>query len=107
MKTFPSFNQSNNAICPVCKTNEDCETVLVPIPGTEKGGIMEARQVHKKCYDLIIEKVIKTLVGEIKLAQKIQALISARARYDTIIGDVGISLKDALEIIKMVDDGAM
>lgn len=57
MNTFPHFNQDNGAVCMWCKTNEDCETVLVPIPGTEDGNVMEARQVHKKCYDLALEKL--------------------------------------------------
>lgn len=57
MRTFPHFNQSNGAVCPMCKTNEDCETVLVPIPGTEDGNIMQARQVHKKCYDLALKRL--------------------------------------------------
>jgi hypothetical protein len=41
----------------VCKTAKDCETVLVAIPGTEDDGICEARQVHKRCYDLVTENV--------------------------------------------------
>ena len=59
MKAFPHFNQDNDAVCPMCKTNEDCETVLVPIPGTEEGNIMQARQVHKKCYDLAVRKLVE------------------------------------------------
>ena len=59
MRTFPHFNQSNNDVCPVCKTNEDCETVLTPIPGTEDGNIMEVRQVHKKCYDVALRRLNK------------------------------------------------
>ena len=55
MRTFEHFNASNNDVCPICHSAKDCETVLVPIPGTEKDGIVEAKQVHKKCYDLFIE----------------------------------------------------
>lgn len=55
MNIFEQFNQSNGAICPVCKTNKNTLTVLVPIPGTEDCGIVQCNQVHKKCYDLIIE----------------------------------------------------
>lgn len=55
MRTFEHFNSSLGAVCPVCKTSKDVETVLVPIPGTEDDGIVEAKQVHKKCYDLVIE----------------------------------------------------
>ena len=55
MRTFEHFNASFDAICPICKTNKDAETVLIPIPGTEDDGIVEAQQMHKKCFDLIIE----------------------------------------------------
>lgn len=39
---------SKDAVCPVCKTSEDRETVLVPTPGEED--IMPAVIVHKTCY---------------------------------------------------------
>ncbi len=55
MRVFEKFNGSSGAVCPVCKTAREAPTVLIPIPGTEDGNIMEAKQVHKKCYDLITE----------------------------------------------------
>lgn len=55
MRTFKHFNSSHGDICPVCKTANDAETVLVPIPSTEDGNIYEAKQVHKKCFDLVKE----------------------------------------------------
>ena len=55
MRTFEHFNSSHGEVCPVCKTAKDAETVLVAIPETEDDGIYEAKQVHKKCYDLVIE----------------------------------------------------
>jgi hypothetical protein len=33
-------------------TSADFPVVLVPIPGTQKGNIVEARQVHADCYRL-------------------------------------------------------
>ena len=45
MRTFEHFNASFDAVCPVCNTSADAETILVPIPGTEEGGICEARKV--------------------------------------------------------------
>jgi len=54
MRTFAGFNPAGPP-CPICKTRADVETVLVPIPGTEHDRIVEARQVHKRCYDLAIE----------------------------------------------------
>jgi len=55
MRTFEHFNSINGAVCPVCKTSKDTETVLVPIQGTEDGNLVKAKQVHKKCYDLVLE----------------------------------------------------
>ena len=69
MRTFAHFNQSHGAVCPWCKTNEDCETVLVPIPGTEDGNIMEAQQVHKKCYDLAVKRLFELTESAQKTGQ--------------------------------------
>lgn len=55
MRTFEGFNDSNGVVCPVCKTSKNVETVLVPITGTEDDGVMQAKQVHKKCFDLLVE----------------------------------------------------
>lgn len=55
MRSFDGFNSSSGSICPVCKTNKNCETVLVPITHTENDGIVECMQVHKKCYKLFME----------------------------------------------------
>lgn len=54
MRVFDHPNMMN-FLCPVCKTAADMPVVLVGIPGTEQGNIQEAKQVHKKCYDLICE----------------------------------------------------
>ncbi len=55
MRVFSSFNSENGEICPVCKTSTDRETHLVPVPGTESNGNVECKQVHVKCYDLVVE----------------------------------------------------
>ena len=47
MRTFEHFPKE--AICPICKENNDSECVLIPIDGTEKGNICEAQPVHVKC----------------------------------------------------------
>ena len=47
MRTFAHFPDS--AICPVCLTNEDKETILVAIDGTREGNIAEAQCVHLEC----------------------------------------------------------
>jgi hypothetical protein len=57
MTNYPSrvFEHPNmlNFECPICLTNADSPVVLVPIPGTEQGNIMKAKQVHHKCYELV------------------------------------------------------
>lgn len=55
MRVFKGFNSSGGQVCPVCNTSKDTETVLVPIPGTESDGLVQCSQVHKKCYDLVVE----------------------------------------------------
>lgn len=51
MRTFKSFNSSGNSICPICGTNEEKETLLIPIQGTQDGKLMEAAQVHSECLE--------------------------------------------------------
>ena len=53
MRTFEGFNSSNGEVCPLCKTSDNIETVLVPIPGTEDGNLVQTMQFHKKCVDHI------------------------------------------------------
>lgn len=51
MRVFEHFNEVGPP-CPICKTKEDKQTVLVGIDGTEDGGNIEAKQVHLACLDL-------------------------------------------------------
>lgn len=51
MRTFEHPNKKN-FICPICKTQEDKPVVLVAILGTEKDGIVQARQYHLDCIHL-------------------------------------------------------
>jgi len=46
-RTFDHFPEK--AICPICQSNDDGVTVLVPIAGTEEGSIVEAKPVHLEC----------------------------------------------------------
>lgn len=50
MRTFKNINKSGK--CLVCNTNNDGETCLIGVVGTEDDGNMEAKQVHVKCLDL-------------------------------------------------------
>ena len=47
-KHFPE-----KAICPLCKTNDDKACCLIPIDGTEKGNICEAKPMHVECVTAI------------------------------------------------------
>lgn len=53
MRVFEKYNQYGTEVCPVCQTNREMPVVLIPIPGTEDDGLIEAKQVHKECYDNI------------------------------------------------------
>ena len=48
-RTFEHFPEEADMKCPVCGTNDDGETVLVPIVGTGDGRICEAQCVHLAC----------------------------------------------------------
>jgi len=52
MRIFNNFNKTNDRVCPICKTNEDKETVLIVLDGPEDGNMIEATQVHLKCLNL-------------------------------------------------------
>lgn len=52
MRSFEHFNTAGGRPCPVCNTQDDKETVLVGIVGTEEDGNMEAMQVHLECIEL-------------------------------------------------------
>mgnify|MGYP003335243433 CR=1 FL=1 len=46
-KTFEHFPKE--AICPICHTNNDEESILIPIDGTSKDGICESIPIHLWC----------------------------------------------------------
>ena len=53
MRTFKHFNKSGKDVCPICKTNDDKETVLIGVNGTQEGHNMQAKQFHLECIDLL------------------------------------------------------
>lgn len=53
MRVFEEPNMSNNWKCPICGTNDKKEVVLVGIDGTDKGTVIQARQYHLSCIELI------------------------------------------------------
>ena len=56
MRVFQHPNKTDNWKCPICKTDEDKEVVLVGIIGTEDGYNIEAEQVHLVCLELFWDK---------------------------------------------------
>lgn len=48
MRTFEHFSKGNH-ICPICGTDDDKETMLIGIIGTEEGKNIQAAQVHTQC----------------------------------------------------------
>lgn len=46
-RVFKHFNESGK--CLICGTNEDRETVLVPIHGTQEDNLVKAEQAHLDC----------------------------------------------------------
>lgn len=52
MKIFNEFNEFGPP-CPVCKTYDNKQTVLIPIYGTEEGNKCKAKQIHLECIDLL------------------------------------------------------
>lgn len=46
-RTFEHFPET--ATCPLCGTNKDSPCVLIPIDGTLKVSICEAKPVHAEC----------------------------------------------------------
>ena len=56
MRVFKKPNLSSGWKCPICKTDEEKEVVLIGITETRKGYNIEAEQVHLGCIDLLFDK---------------------------------------------------
>lgn len=52
-RIFDHPNTHGGFQCPVCKSGADAPVVLAPIPGTQRGNIVECKQVHAKCWEAI------------------------------------------------------
>ena len=48
MRTFKNFNPKGEP-CPVCKTKDNKETILLAIDGTNDGQVERAMQMHADC----------------------------------------------------------
>lgn len=49
MRIFDHPNLSAPWQCPICRKDTDLPVALMPIPGTEEDGNVEAQQVHADC----------------------------------------------------------
>lgn len=56
-RVFERPNTSHDWKCPVCRTANEAQVILVPIPGTEKDGIVEAQQFHLRCANIVAMSV--------------------------------------------------
>lgn len=52
MRIFKGMNKEGKQVCPICKTQNDGEIVLVGIVGTQDDGIIEALPFHLECIEL-------------------------------------------------------
>jgi len=69
MRTFKKMNKVGGEVCPICKTADNGEIVLIGIIGTEEGNNIEGKQFHLKCINLVYDKtsgIIYQRVGETK-----------------------------------------
>jgi len=65
MRAFKGPNLSNNWHCPICKTQEEKETVLIGIVGTQDGLNIEAEQFHLDCINLLYDKKLNIIYQKI------------------------------------------
>jgi len=54
MRTFKEFPEDSK--CPICKTNENKECILIPIIETIDGNIAQAEIFHLDCINLLYNK---------------------------------------------------
>ena len=66
MRVFSKPNLSSGWKCPVCKTDEEKEVVLIGIVGTQEGYNIEAEQVHMGCLDLLFDKKMGIIYQEVE-----------------------------------------
>ena len=66
MRAFKEPNLSSNWKCPICKTNNKKEVVLIGIIGTEEDNIIQAEQFHLDCIKLLYDKEHNLLYQKLK-----------------------------------------
>jgi hypothetical protein len=55
LRIFSHPNTSGGWSCPICHTTADRPVVLVPFRETDDPDILECKQVHHACYQLVME----------------------------------------------------
>jgi len=55
MREFEHPNMIGGFVCPICRSSADKPVVLVPIPGTETGDRVQAKQIHAECFKLFMK----------------------------------------------------
>ena len=58
-RIFEKPNVSNDWKCVICRQNTEKPVILVPVPGTEDGGIVEAQQIHQTCAMIVAKAVLE------------------------------------------------
>ena len=66
MRVFKEPNTAFGFECPICKTGEIKEVVLIGIKGTEKGNNIQATQIHLSCLDPIFYKEQNVIIQFLK-----------------------------------------
>ncbi len=75
MRIFKEMNTSGKDVCPICKTKEQKEVVLIPKIGIgdnpdKKFQNYEAEQVHLDCLDLWFNKEQGIIFQKIECSDK-------------------------------------
>ena len=70
MKVFKEFNAEGKDVCPICKTKDEKEVILIPILGTEEGGNCQALQFHLECLELSYDRRLGLIYQKIEKETK-------------------------------------
>ena len=63
LRTFKNIGQGK---CVICNSSDDGECILIPIIGTEKDSICEAKPLHLHCLNLSLSEEQNIMFQRIK-----------------------------------------
>lgn len=69
MRVFKQGNWRHGAKCPICNTNKKEEVVLIGIVGTEEDNIIEGKQFHLSCLELLFDEKLGIIYQKVILCQ--------------------------------------